>query len=407
MSGILLVAWVALLGADRLDLAGGRAGAVLTPYLVLTPLLVLAQWSDRRRRGAALSLPSGARRYATLLLLFLLVIGASVYVSPDPATSLARAVLLILQSVGTLAVALHVAADAAAPRQLERGAEAGVLLFLVMNGLAVASFLGALPAELQAGPASLRLDSYGYAGIVPRLSGTVIDPNLAGLVLLFFAMLARRTRWLAAVLLVFTLSRSAALAGMAMVAVALHARPLGDRPAPRRAIVATLAIAASLLLWVGSSPARLEGAGEVMAPFAERLSLVRGGSASDHGSLLVRAAEEGTRSIPRMALGLGWGASYTVLQDFFPGNRYGNFHSLYATAFVEGGVPAAVLILLLLGVPLTRAHRWRGMIAGLAAFSLFYQATTDPAFWFALAMAWLVMPAARHPVPVSHSRLAT
>ncbi len=407
MSGILLAAWVALLGADRLDLAGGRGGVVLTPYLVLTPLLMLSQWSDRQRTGASLSLPAGARRYATLLLLFLLAIGASVYISPDPATSLSRAVLLIVQSVGTLAVALHVAPDEESHRQLERGAEAGVLLFLVMNVMAAASFLGILPTELLAGPASLRLDSYGYEGIVPRLSGTVIDPNRAGLVLLFFAMLARRTRPLALVLLVFTLSRSAALAGLAMVVVSLNGRPLGERPIPRGAFVATLAIAAVLVIWVGSSPARLEGAGEVIEPFAERLSLAQGGSANDHWSLLARAAEEGTRSIPRMALGLGWGASYTVLQDFFPGNRYGNFHSLYATAFVEGGVPAAVLILLLLGVPLSRVHRWQGMIAGLAAFSLFYQATTDPAFWFALAMAWLVMPATRSPVPVPLSRMAT
>ena len=48
----LLAIWVALLGADRLDLLGGRGPVVLTPFLLLTPIVALRALMARRRRPA-------------------------------------------------------------------------------------------------------------------------------------------------------------------------------------------------------------------------------------------------------------------------------------------------------------------------------------------------------------------
>jgi hypothetical protein len=131
-------------------------------------------------------------------------------------------------------------------------------------------------------------------------------------------------------------------------------------------------------------------ASAVSKPVTQRLSTSEG-SAQDHLTLLERGLNEATASPERALLGLGFGNSHLALQDFFPGNKYGNFHSMYVSTFAESGVVALLLLLILLGVPFIMSPTWRGIIAASAAFNLFYQTTTDPLFWFLLAFAWMAV----------------
>ncbi|MGH7634708.1 MAG: hypothetical protein ACRENC_13320, partial [Gemmatimonadaceae bacterium] len=130
----------------------------------------------------------------------------------------------------------------------------------------------------------------------------------------------------------------------------------------------------------------------VEQPLAERVSTGEG-SASSHIELIERGVETATESIPHAMIGVGFGNAFRVLQDVFPGNRYGNFHSLYVTMFAESGIVALALTLALLCTPLVIGGAWRPLIAGAIAFNVFYQATAEPVFWFLLASAWLTMPA--------------
>lgn len=384
----LLILWMALVGADRLDLAGGSLSAKITPFLALTPLVVGALLFSRYRRARPVALEQGALGFLLCVAVFLAAVGASTLGSLDANTSLARAALLIMQLGGATAVALLVHDDDRALDAVRKGAELGVWLFLVMDVLAVFSFLGVLPTELPLGAASLRLDSYGYAGLIPRLSGTVLDPNRAGLVLLAYAFLAPKTRWGAVVLLLPTLSRSAMLAGIALGVVAAWQFGLTHRAAPTKRLILVAALFIAGLGAAARSPGAIESTAKTMMRFSERFG-VQAGSAESHQSLIVRAADEGSRTIPRALFGLGWGASYVVLQDLFPGNRYGNFHSLYGTVFAEAGVIALLAVLALLFVPLMRDTPWRPVVAAFIVFNLFYQVITDPVFWFLLALAWV------------------
>ena len=385
----LLVLWMALIGANRLDLAGGSLPAVATPFLALTPIVIGALVWERWANARPLQLGRATLGYLLLAALFLAAVGASALASLDTDTTIARSVLLLVQLGGATAVALMVHDDARALRFVREGAALGVLLFVVMNLLAVLAFLGALPMTLQVGPASLRLDSFGYAGFIPRLSGTVLDPNQAGLVLLVYAFLAPRTRWWAIGLLVLTLSRSAVLGALALGIVSAWQFGVARRPAPARRLLLAIAVAVVGLVLVARSPATVEDTARMIAPFAERFGVGEGGSSAEHGALIVRAAAEGSRSLPRALLGLGWGASYVVLQDVFPGNRYGNFHSLYGTVFAEAGIVALVSTLAMLLLPLARATPWRPVVAAFIVFNLTYQSATEPAFWFLLALAWV------------------
>lgn len=394
MTRTLLVLWMALIGAVRLDLAGGALPVTLSPFLVLTPLLVGALALRRFRRAQPVVIEWASLGYLLFVSLFFAAAGASTFLSLDADATLARSALLILQFGGATAIALLVHDDTEAINALRSGAVLGVALFVVMDVLAVLSFAGVLPKELSLGGPTLRLDSYGYAGIIPRLSGTVLDPNNAGLVLLIYAFLAPRVRGTALVLMLLTLSRSAVLAALTLGVVAAWQSGILHRAAPVKRLLLAITVAAVGLTLVARSPGAIEGTAKMMAPFAERFG---GGeeenSAADHRALIVRAADEGSRTIPRALLGLGWGASYVVLQDLFPGNRYGNFHSLYGTAFAEAGVVALVSLLALLLVPLGRHTPWRPAVAGFIVFNLFYQSTTEPVFWLVLALAWLAKSA--------------
>ena len=109
----------------------------------------------------------------------------------------------------------------------------------------------------------------------------------------------------------------------------------------------------------------------------------------------------------RATMGLGYGNAYLELQDMFPGSKYGNYHSLYVTMFAEAGVFALLLMLALLAGPLLRGSFWRPLVAGAVAFNLFYQTTTEPSFWFVLALAWIGLTGSsvRATSPSSYSRL--
>jgi len=63
MTDLLLPLWVALIGADRIDLLGGHGPIVLTPFYVLTPL-VIGREAVRRSKSLRSSTapPAGARR---------------------------------------------------------------------------------------------------------------------------------------------------------------------------------------------------------------------------------------------------------------------------------------------------------------------------------------------------------
>lgn len=395
MTRVLLVLWMALIGAERLDVDGGMTAVTVTPFLLLTPLLLVALVVEQRLGRRQVRAGANALWFALLAVVFVACIGASTYASLDADLTLMRAVLAFVQIGGAAMVAAFVHDDADAMRALRTGARVGIALFAITDVLAVLAFLGWLPTELSIGPASLRLDSYGYAGIVPRLSGTTLDPNAAGLLLVIWAVVEPRVRWVAATLLALTLSRSAIGAGLLVAMLGLTHRGMASARAPMRALLAVVLLVAGGLVVAWRAPNLTENVGRVLAPFGERIGLGEyAGSGTEHGALVVRAAEEGSKSLTRVAFGLGWGASNMVLQDFWPGNRYGNFHSLYGTAFAETGLISLVVLLVLLFGPMFRKTRYQPLAGGFIVFNLFYQATTIPAFWLLLALAWVTVESA-------------
>ena len=392
----LLVLWVATLPTDRVDLLGGNSAFILTPFLALTPLaLILLGFRGLAQRGGRVY-PANTRPFALILVAFASVILLSALLALDPVMSLKRALHFLAVSGGAFLVALFLVDEEKAARVLARGAELGLVLMLVFTLLSVWALLSPDALLLRLGEGIISLEPTMYGGIIPRFTGSVADPNRTGIAVIFFLFLlarfgrpSRRLQfWMGAGVLMalLTLSRSTLGAGLVLLAVAWLLRR-SSRISRGQLVAVSLAVAvgAGVLLTL---PGVREAVGETLEPVGTRFSLQEG-STRVHLDLMARGVEEGTSSLKRAVIGIGYGNAHMVLQEFFSVNKYGNFHSAYVTLLAECGVFALLLFLLILAYPLARPGPFTPMVAALAAFNVFYQTVSGPILWLVFSLAWI------------------
>ena len=106
ISSLLLVLWIALLGVDRIDFFGGEGEFILTPFLILTPLLLVFEGFRVLESRVGIQLQRHGEAYLLLLLFFLSIVLISTFLAQDPLMSAKRSALLLFLSIGTLAVAV-------------------------------------------------------------------------------------------------------------------------------------------------------------------------------------------------------------------------------------------------------------------------------------------------------------
>ncbi len=387
--------WIALLGATRVDLLQGGGPFVLTPFLTLSPLLLLMEGHRLVRRADPLPLPRSALVWSLALGALAVLLILSTFFALDPEWASRRVALLLVQLAFTTLLGIALFTGPHPERILVRGAYLGLGIALVLSvGQLLAWAVPAIPHTLLGG--TISLESYGYGGILPRPSGLAHDPNLGGLTFLFLlAILAlfappsplRTAAFVAGgVAVVATLSRSAMLAGGILVmATLLHPDRLRVTPRAAGALAALAALFTGMALLL---PGFVDPVMEVGAVLTGRFSADEG-SAGMHLLLLGRGWEVASESLATFFLGIGYGNAFLVVQDFFPGNEYGNFHSLYLTFLAEAGILSALLVVGVLGVAWWRGGPWRPLIVAFAVFNFFQQSHTEPWFWMVLLAAWM------------------
>lgn len=408
---LLLVLWVALLGADRINLLAGSASFLLTPFLILTPLVLLLETTRLALTRDALRVPPRAPHYVALAGILLSLVTASALLGGDPALSSKRTVLLMAQVLGTLLGGLVLLNRRDPERILVRGAYLGLILSLFFNvGQVYYWITGQWDVSQEESELIINLAPRTYGSVLPRLSGTAVDQGQGGLLFVLFVFLlfrfaprSRRRNAMIALGVIFllgTLARAAILCAI-IAGVVLWMQRRRIRVSRLQVVTVSLAVAAvSLLILI--RPPWVEAVLTYLEPLANRFS-TREGSARLHVLLIERGFYVATSSVRNALLGIGYGNGLAVLQDFFPGNKYANFHSLYITLLAESGVFALAVGCLMLAYPLFAGGVFAPLIAGFMAYNLFYQANAEPAFWFILAMAWLSAGAQRltRPLPGS------
>jgi hypothetical protein len=399
----LLILWLVVLGVGRVDFLGGSGPFVLTPFLVLSPILLAGETWRAASEGWRYRVSPSSIQYLVWVSALLALILTSTFLSYDLPTSGRRFALLLVQVYLVFFIGLALANRPDPARLLLKGAYAGLALCVLFSAAQMLVWLTGPPGS-ETLTNVVDLEARSYFGVVPRLTGASHDANFGGFLILFYLFLIlllgipSRVRTAAVaigvLLVAMTLSRSALLAGLALWALmALRARDLRITPRAPAVLSAVLGVVTVVFLLSPMTLAPVVDLGEILG---NRFTLEEG-STSEHATVFARGWEVGTESVKNALLGIGYGTAHFMLQDIFPGNDYGNFHSFFVTLFAEAGVPAALLGIWIFAAALVRAGPYRPLVAALIAYNLFQQAHTEPTFWFILLLAWVGIGTSRVP----------
>jgi hypothetical protein len=123
--------------------------------------------------------------------------------------------------------------------------------------------------------------------------------------------------------------------------------------------------------------------------------------------LIQRGFDTWTTSTHTVVTGIGFAASPRVLGDFFGDNKYANFHDLYVSVLAELGLPAFLLLMILLVYPIIGRKGAASFVAAIVIFNVFLQSFLEPIFWVALALMWSFELRRRRPRTLGRGGMAT
>jgi len=396
---VLYAIWIALIGAERIDFFNGAGPFILTPFLVLSPILIGVGLIDAiiRHKSIPLSISTENKtiQLAVMLVVFVCLVGVSVFFGQDHELGIRRYILLILNTCFVAIITALISQTRDYKRVLLFGGYLGISFSAFFSMIQVMNWLSGSQITVP----FLSFDSHSIGVLVPRPSGVSLDPNRGGLLVviycifvLFFSPPSRsRTFFLSlgVVLLILTLSKSAILTGLIALGVILFnsrirsAIQLGK--IRKSLIIPGIIFLAALCI---ADWERISSIIDYEEVIAERFSADEASSGGIHLSLISRGFDVFLDSFKNVLIGVGFGSAHAVLQDFYPGNKYANFHSTYVSVMVESGIFSLLIFLILHFLPIIKKTIFLPLILGIALFNIFYQLILEPAFWLVILLSW-------------------
>lgn len=395
---------IALIGADRIDLLAGYAPFRLTPFLFLALLAVLIRvlaWGLAGTARVPLSAPFHRQiHYLSVLAVFLILAFASTLFGVNPERGLVSLFNLVLVAGLGYCLSLRMAAGPAPEKLIVRAVTLALLVWLIFcigGYIAWSHGVMRLQEEAASSVESVFAPTASFV-FAPRLSGYCLDSNRAGFILVMYLVLldrfAAKTRYVRFLrfaigfFILLAVSRSAMLCWFAYYAFsAAFWRPLSSR----RAALGLTAVAMVCLLVGFTYRTQIAGLLElwqVSDVVSDRLSGEQGTSGGDHIELIRRGFETWSNSPRTVVAGIGFAGAPKFLGDIFGDSKYGNFHDLYVSVLAELGLPAFLLLMILMGYPMIGRRGAASCIAAIAIFNVFLQSYMEPVFWVALALVW-------------------
>ena len=401
---IFLVASIALIGADRIDLLGGHGFFRLTPFLFSAVLVVVIRMSIIALDGKAkVILRPPLRRqipFVVVLALFLFLAMISTILGEDPQRGVVALCGLILVSGLAFCISWRILVDPEPEKLVIRSVTFACIVWLIFCvGGVIAWKNGVL--RLQEEAATSVASMFAPTATlywIPRLSGYCLDSNRAGFILVMylalldrFAFNKRYTRLLRFAIGCFILVAVSRSAMLCWFVYYVFSSGFWKRLATRRAALQLAMVTLSLLV-IGvvyrEEIATLAELWQISDMISDRLSSDPTGTAGSHLQLIERGFRTWTTSTRTVVAGIGFAGSPRVLSDFFGDNKYGNFHDLYVSVLAELGLPAFLLLLVMLLYPAVRRKHSLPYIAAIAIFNVFLQSFLEPIFWVTIALVW-------------------
>lgn len=230
------------------------------------------------------------------------------------------------------------------------------------------------------------------AGDIFRPGGLISDPNRASVMvvlLLGFAYISGdelpKEKRLAGfyyiaglILACITISRTGTVAiGLLLLIMFL-------RTENKRKVVFRFCFAALVLLSAGAAYLVATSSTRELTEAASQAFLERDWSNYEHYGVMLAGAQTFLEDPKVFIIGAGWGTEYEYTKEFFPGDKYGNFHCTYLSIAVQGGVLALFCLLFLLLRPLLLRMEYGSLAIVFLWSGIFYQYHGDPLWWILL-----------------------
>lgn len=400
---ICVVGSIGLIAADRIDLFFYRGPFTLSPFLILAPLAVALSFLDPMPRDSyKLTLTPAIRRqfpFLVALALFLILAAISVIFGLDPRQGLMSLADLFLVSVLGYFISVRILSEPDQEQLILRSVSFALIVYLIFclgECIAWSHGLTLLPVAEASGSWMASAFAPSTLFWIPRLSGPIVDPNRAGFVLVMYLFLldrfTRRSRYTnflrfaIAIFILLAFSRSAAICWLLYN---IWSKRFWRRLASRRVVAGLAASAIVCCIVFYEYQTEVEDLFEVLKVsdvLANRLSGQEGSSGGEHIDLIRRGFDTWTATPHTLVAGIGLASAPKVLGDFFEDR--GNFHCLYVTVLAEIGLPAFLVLIVLLGYPMI-GRKWTGAcIVAIAIYNVPYQSHMEPMFWLALAILW-------------------
>ena len=399
-----LIASIALIGADRIDLLAGHGFFTFTPFLFFAPLAVPAALLPRAVGGnghLTFALPVQRQsEFLAPLVLFLLFILASIPFGLDPERGAVLFIGLLLVAGFGYCVSVLILSEPNQEKLIVRSVTFSLIVYLIFCvGECISFSNGVYMAAGQGLTWSQSVFAPGWIGnLAPRLSGATIDPNRAGFLLtLYLVLLDRFTarsrytlvlRYAIAFFVFLTFSRSAILCWLVYN---LLSKDFWKRLASRKAAVGFAAVAFVISFAVATYHQEIENLvadWEFSEIVSTKMDMSAGSSGQDHIALIHRGLEVWQSSPQTLISGIGFGSAPKVLSDFFGDDKYGNFHCLYVSILAESGPVAFALLMFILCYPALARKGTVRCILAIMVFNVTYQSQMEPLLWVVLALLW-------------------
>jgi hypothetical protein len=391
---ILMILSVSLIGADRINiLTDSFEFFVFTPFLLFSSLLIFLLITYRNDI-LDLSWFLSNNNLVLFFSIYIITCIISIFLSIDIYISIKRFILLIYLILTSAIFLSYYNNKNELKRLLVYSSIIGSSVFYAFNIILIINWFTNIDIDVSF--INFIPDQIAY--FIPRLGGYTMDSNRGNVILCFFSLILflfnKKSKINSIIItinvcfLLLSFSRTIYL----LVFILLIYQFFITKRNERRNILKNVIYGVLLFIFIISYLNIYEYI-DLELTLKERFDffeISRFSSAGIHLKLIIEGLYAAFNDFKILFFGSGFGTSYLLIKGYYwSGVKYGNYHSLYITSFVESGFINCISIFVisfLLPLILDYKNSIVTFLFGLLFFNIFHQLIMEPLFWFSILL---------------------